>query len=105
MKTIKIYGASDDLIEVEGSCKGCDEYNAGGTGPLMGVIHLTTEENAVHVHCIYDGAWSFGVSPQDVEGDDWSVMPWPMRRKYGIPVQYSETLEIDVPDDCEVSYV
>jgi hypothetical protein len=28
MKPIAFYGASDDLIEVEGSFPGCDEYNA-----------------------------------------------------------------------------
>lgn len=27
MQTIKIYGASDDLIEVEGGANGCDEFN------------------------------------------------------------------------------
>ena len=27
MQTIKIYGASDDLVEVEGNVPGCDEFN------------------------------------------------------------------------------
>jgi hypothetical protein len=27
---VTIYGASDDLVEVEGSIEGCDEYNAYG---------------------------------------------------------------------------
>ena len=27
MATIVIYGASDDLVEIEGSARGCDEYN------------------------------------------------------------------------------
>lgn len=26
--TVTLYGASDDLIEVEGDVSGCDEYNA-----------------------------------------------------------------------------
>lgn len=27
IQTVKIYGGSDDLIEIEGKIKGCDEYN------------------------------------------------------------------------------
>ena len=27
IQTVKIYGGSDDLIEIEGNIKGCDEYN------------------------------------------------------------------------------
>jgi hypothetical protein len=104
VKTIKIYGGSDDLIEVEGECKGCDEYNTGtyNMGPHMGTISLNAGDNSVRIHCIYDGSWAFAVCPQD---GDFDFMPWDLRREFGANSPYSETVEIDVPDDCEVSFV
>ena len=80
MQTIKIYGASDDLIEVDGKCKGCDEYGTGGSGPLMGAIHLNAGDNSVHIHCIYDGSWAFAVCPQD---GDYDFMPWEVSYSFG----------------------
>lgn len=101
MKTIKIYGASDDLIEVDGKIKGCDEYGTGGTGPLMGIVKIRGGEHEIHVYCIYAGSWAFAVCPQD---GDYDVMPWEMRREFGANSTYSETVEIDVPDDSEVVF-
>ena len=102
MKTIKIYGASDDLIEVEGGCKGCDEYSTGETGPLMGMVQLHAGDNFVKIHCIYEGSWAFAICPQD---GDFDFMPWVVARTFGKDSPYSETVLISVPDDCEVSFV
>ena len=102
MKTIQIYGASDDLIEVDGACKGCDEYNARNHGIVAGTLHLDDGVNHVRVHCIYDGSWAFAVCPQDGDCDK---MPWPVRYSFGHDTPYSQTVSIDVPDNCEVKYV
>lgn len=39
MATVKIYGASDDLVEVEGDVNGCNEY---GSFDKATYIHLST---------------------------------------------------------------
>ena len=101
MKSIKIYGASDDLIEIEGSCKGCDEYGTGGSGPLMGKITLSSGDDVVMIYCIYVGSWAFAVCPQS---GDYDRMPWDVVYSFGSDTSYSQTLDISVPDDCEVSF-
>lgn len=52
MNTIKIYGASDDLIEVEGDVPGCDEY-----GSEAGVVELSTGD-AFRIRYTDDGVWT-----------------------------------------------
>jgi hypothetical protein len=102
MKSIKIYGASDDLIEIDGDCKGCEEYATGGEGPLMGKISLKSGDDYVVIFCIYAGSWAFAVCPQDGDCDR---MPWDVFYSFGRDSAYSQTLEISVPDDCVVSFV
>ncbi len=101
MKSIKIYGASDDLVEIEGDCKGCDEYGAVGSGPLMGVITLKSGDDSIKVFCVYDGSWAFAVCPQS---GDYERMPWETSFAFGVDVGYSQTIDMLVPDDCEVSF-
>ena len=51
-------------------------------------------------HAIYAGGWCFGVS---ANCGDFSQLPdWPQRRTWGKHCDYSETLEIDVPDDAKL---
>jgi hypothetical protein len=102
MKTITIYGASDDLIEVDGDCAGCDEYNARMHGILAGTLHLEDGKNHIRVHCVYDGSWSFAVCPQDGDCDN---MPFPINYSFGDKSPYSWTVRIDVTDNCKVIYV
>ena len=101
MKTIKIYGASDDLIEVEGDCPGCDEYNARMKGILAGTLHIEDGTNHIRVHCIYDGAWAFAVCPQDGDCD---ILPWVVSYSFGMDSSYSQTVKIEVTDNCTVVY-
>jgi len=103
MKTIKIYGASDDLIEIEGSCYGCDEYDVSGIGgPLIATFELESNGYAVKVYCIYDGCWSFAVTPQ-AEADEHE--PWDAIFTFGKDKSYSQTVTIIVPDNTTVRHV
>lgn len=54
MNTIKIYGASDDNVEVEGDVFGCDEYSA-WDAPLW--VELSTGD-VFKVEYTKDGVWT-----------------------------------------------
>jgi hypothetical protein len=99
MKTLMIYGASDDLIETSG-IEGCDEFSAGGGDPLCGRLTVTADTDTLTIYCLYDGCWSFAISPWPNE----EKLPWEIRRIWGNKQPYSETLEIDVPDNARLSY-
>lgn len=77
MHTVKIYGSSDDLIEVEGDARGCDEYNT-----EFGSFRLVAGSNQsrVWVKYISPGVWSIAVAPVD-EG----VPMVPVKVTGGIP--------------------
>ena len=108
MHTIRIFGAQDYLVIVEGSiasdCGG--ELNA-LTHPSLreqgyfGVLKIETEDGAgVHVHPIYDGSWSFAVSPS---AEDEPLPDWPIRRTWGTVNEHSETLEINAPKSARLT--
>ena len=95
-KTLRVFGASDDLLEVRGMVE--DEFDG------KGVLHLESNGILIVVHPIYAGSWGFAVTTE--VGDDCDLMPdWPIRCSFGEDVQFSETLEIDVPDDTRLTYV
>jgi hypothetical protein len=69
MSDVTIYGASDDLIEVDGDVPGCDEYS-GESAELL----LTGPEGGVWVMVTYgtNGCWAIGVGPVD---EDTRMLP------------------------------
>lgn len=101
MKTLRMYGESDDLIEVEG-IEGANEYypNVSHKDPYMAtfIVESQSEATGMQIHVLYDGCWSFAVSADDSE----TLPNWPMRRSWGGGRGYSELLEIDVPDDAMI---
>lgn len=100
MKTLIVYGASDDLIETSG-IEGCDEFGGAGQGdPVLGKLTVAASTDVLTIYCLYDGCWSFAVSPWPNE----ESLPWEVRRIWGKNVSYSETLEIDVPDNARLTY-
>lgn len=67
--SIFIFGSSDDLIEVEGQVKGCDEYNEeDATFVVMG----TECSTRVRVRYERDGVWSISVAPIE---EDFPMVP------------------------------
>jgi hypothetical protein len=101
MKTLKMHGASDDLIESEG-IDGADEFAkfASATWPYVASFKVTSHEamGGLNIHVLYDGCWSFAVSADESE----QLPGWPIRRTWGGGRGYSELLEIDVPDDAVI---
>ena len=95
MKTAKFYGASDDLIEVEG-VKGADEFNVVAAGPHIASFNLGGK---MRIHALYDGCWSFAVSQVD---EEIPLPDWPIRISQSKDSKYSTCLEVDVPDDVKL---
>lgn len=109
MKTLSMYGASDDLIEIEG-IEGADEYypNVTGKDPYMAAftVKSASQPLGLIIHVIYGGGWCFAVQPTEDSDGDWCEFPdWPIRRRWGGGNGYSELLEIDVPDDAVVKQI
>lgn len=106
--TLRIYGASDDLIEIESAFGVREEFSAqplGGTG--AGSFTVTSSDGSVglRVHAIYDGYWAFAPGGNWQLGEDEPAPDWPVRVSFGTqnaPV-YSMVLEIDVPVDVVVA--
>jgi hypothetical protein len=61
---ITIYGASDDLIEIEGNAQGCDEYPGED-----GVFVLIGDEAKVRVRVTYTARGLWAIAAQPVEED------------------------------------
>jgi hypothetical protein len=59
--TAVFYGSSDDLVEVDGTAPGCEEYN---TEDATFVV-MCGEQGAVHLRVQYDDVWSITVAPLD----------------------------------------
>jgi hypothetical protein len=98
MKTLKIYGASDDLIETSG-IEGCGEFSAYSESDYLGSIMVTDGYFGIRIHVIYDSQWAFAVTNAL---NDEGLPDWPIRRSFAKDAPYSETLEIDVPDNAEL---
>lgn len=102
MKTLKIWGASDDLLETSG-LPGCDEFNVYGNGPLMGKLTVKGKGMHLHIYALYDGAWSFAIGTQ--EGDDCDEFPGnQITRRWGNDSPYSETVLIECPPDAILAF-
>lgn len=108
VRTVKIFGAQDYMVIIQGGIpsNAGDELNA-LTNPMLrehgyfGVLHISSPDHpGLHIHPIYDGSWSFAISPAEEDG----IMPeWPIRRSWGSVNSHSETLEIDVPKSAKLT--
>ena len=75
-KTVTIYGASDDLLEVYGDIAGADEYGAYG-GPVMGTL-TSPDGDSLIVRAEYckpgaPGEWTLSIENTDTFPD------WPIK--------------------------
>lgn len=98
---ITVYGASDDLVEVDG-CEGADEFNVYGDH-WQGDLMLSVAEQ-MRVHCWYDddGCWQVGVGQviEDVQLPAWPVT---ITQKAGHSGPgYSALLTIDAPEGTKL---
>jgi hypothetical protein len=100
---IEIYGASDDLIEVEG-CEGADEFGADGKGCWQADL-IAPDGGAMRIRAEYDpdgsGCWVISLSQVDESA------PFP---DWGNGVNqaengYSTLVRIDAPEGTRLMNV
>lgn len=101
-KTLKIYGANDDLLEVEGNDElveldvYCDSYLVGRFNIDIG------DKRYLEIYCIYAGFWAFAIGP---DSGDFDEMPdWEIKRTWGKDIRYSETITLSVPANAKLSF-
>lgn len=102
MAKVTIYGASDDLIEVEG-IDGADEFND-TSGHWRGLLEAPNGEAAiVYVDYRPDGTWTvaLGVFEEGI------LLPaWPQSFEVNpANCEYSVTATIEVPDGTRISEI
>ena len=99
MRTVSFYGASDDLIEVDG-IPGADEFAALDQSP-EGMAGSFVVGGKIRVRAYYDqrGVWGFSVSQVT---DAVPLPDWPIRISQQSDCDYSTRVEIDCPDDATV---
>lgn len=105
---IKIYGASDDCVEVEG-CDGADEFNVYGTdtkGPVMwrGDLIAPGGTEVLQVHALFtpDGCWHIAVGQAD---ESIPLPSWPMKIEQHRSLPYSALLTVDAPAGTRLTNV
>lgn len=100
MRTLKFYGASDDLFEIEGTTGSEPDERNPGTVEIK-----DADGNGLRVHCDYavaaNGCWMVGVAPLD---EDIPIPDWPVSFKLG-GRGYTAELTMVVPDTAVVSNV
>lgn len=99
MRTLKFYGCSDDLFEIEGTKRGePDEIGEGAVEVVYG-------DAGVRVWAIYahgeTATWMIGIEPLD---EDIPIPDWPIRMSLG-GRGYSAEIAMDVPDGATVRQV
>lgn len=100
MKTVSIYGSSDDLIEIEG-IKGANEFGLSGeTCEEIDISRPFVIGGKMKIYAIYDGCWHFSIGPVD-EGIQ--IPNWPVRFSL-YESGYSALMQIDVPDEDAVLF-
>lgn len=98
MRTAVFYGASDDLIEVEG-VKGADEFPTADMNGPAGLAGSFVLGGRLRIRAFYDrhAVWGFSVSQVE---DGVALPDWPIRISQQPDCDYSTRLEIDCPDDA-----
>lgn len=103
-KTIRIYGASDDLLEVDdgGDREEYDNYDGG----KQLLLSMPDGADILRITSYYDGGWSFGVALV-LDIDDNCPMPedWDIRTRKCADTPYSTELVVDVPADVILTVV
>jgi len=103
---ITIYGASDDLVEVEG-CEGDGEFSPDSVDRWQGDLVAPGAAEQMRVHCWYDGCWQVGLG-QTIE--DVQLPPWPVTITQAPAINpatpgYSALLTIDAPEGTRLTNV
>jgi hypothetical protein len=114
--SITIYGASDDLVEVDGAVGASpEEYNVYGNGKSSLMWHADfiapdpadeSPAGRIRVHAIYDGCWHFSVGQAD---EVYQLPAWPVTITQAPAIGggpgYSALLTIDAPEGTRIANV
>lgn len=101
---ITIYGAGDDLVEVDG-CEGADEFTATGASEWRGDLVAPGGSDQLRIYAEYDaahnGCWLIAVTQtdEDVPLPDWPITIGTHDRGY------STLLSIDAPPGTRLTNV
>lgn len=94
---ISIYGASDDLVEVQG-CEGADEFDTYNTNPSpvawRGDLRAP-DGQAMRVEALYDDVWRLAFGQVD---EDTPLPEWPLTLRQHPEIPYSVLAVIDAPE-------
>lgn len=92
---LRIYGASDDLVEVEGHFR--EEYQSFDKPTTL---RLSSDDGEMLVTMALGrrGCWDATISMPDED----APTPWPIRVEFGTDVRYSVTVVVDCGDDVTV---
>jgi hypothetical protein len=110
---LTIYGASDDLIEVEGDFRE-EYYLTEDDASHLRITHADHPEIGLIVKAFYSRfGWIFGVSGLWQEGEEGEILkdiPWGVKIQTGDPNDvgvstYSTRVEIDCPPEIVVEYI
>lgn len=99
-RTLRFYGHSDDLMEINGTL--IDEPSLVSVYETPGTVRVANDEAGLFVTALYQpnlacACWMIGIAPLD---DNVPLPDWPMRWS---AQRYTTVLEIDVPDDVRIS--
>lgn len=102
MATLTIYGASDDLVEVEG-IEGADEFNCNGS--WVGVLEAP-DGGTAFVYVDYrnnNGCWTVTLGRWE---EDYALPTWPVTiTSNDEACRYSTFATIEVPDGTTIKQV
>lgn len=104
-RTLKFYGASDDLFEIEGTCGDEPDEVICHETPVVAMVKGGDEGLCVvAMYAPGDAAacWSIGIMPLDEYGVP--IPSWPMTWRLSEEC-YSPELTLTVPDDAVVSMI
>ena len=111
MPLVKIYGCSDDLIEVSGVESAADNtpnhgqdddyYPEGANNTAEFPVYedvVFVLGDRITIRPVYDGNWSFGAGIYDPALDEPGYPDWPTFITQSADCPYSVELNIEVPD-------
>lgn len=99
MIKIEAYGASDDLVEVEG-CSGGDEFTHYNAGIWRGDL-VAPDGGSLRLHIFYDGCWHVAVGQVD---EEFNFPNWPISFRQEA-AGYSTVLTVEAPDGTRLTNV
>lgn len=105
MATIRIYGSSDDLVEIEGDIVGADEYSEYNNQHLKFLLKDSDSEDAViiYVDCRDNETWTCTVGQVE---EDVPIPAWDFKIVTDFETStYSTILEIVLSDNCTVEKI